>query len=294
MTSEAMPEPWTEAIADAIRTATGENFAAQSATPCGGGCINEAWLLHGSTRDVFVKLNRASAKSMFAAEALGLNALAKAAALRVPRPIAQGEANGQAFLALEALRFGPAPDQGEGMGEALAALHRVEGPSFGWPGDNFIGSAPQHNDWLDDWPAFFRERRLRPQFTQAARLGSPVRGADTLLEAVDELLAGHTPRPSLLHGDLWSGNAAHDERGWPAVFDPACYYGDRETDLAFTRMFGGFGPGFYAAYEAAWPLPPAHERRAHLYNLYHLVNHANLFGGGYQSQAENVIRDLLC
>lgn len=288
-----MPETWQQAVGEAIAEATGDYFAIQSETPCGGGCINEAYLLHGDTKSYFVKLNDRSAAAMFAAEFRALETITSANAIRAPHPIALGQFAGRAFLVLEAIEFGAAPADWSAMGEQLATLHRKVSDRFGWPEGNYIGSSPQCNAWADDWATFFREQRLRPQLEMAKRRGSPIRGADNLLAAVDDLLADHHPEPSLLHGDLWGGNAGHDASGSPVIYDPASYYGDRETDLAFTEMFGGFPPSFYAAYDRAWPRAAGFEQRKALYNLYHVINHANLFGGGYQSQAESVIRQLL-
>jgi protein-ribulosamine 3-kinase len=157
----------------------------------------------------------------------------------------------------------------------LASLHRQTGPRFGWHRDNYIGLAPQINGWRDDWAEFFIECRLRPQFERAGLKG----------EFFEKLLRNHRPQPSLLHGDLWSGNAGFIAEG-PVVFDPAVYYGDREADLAMTELFGGFPDEFYAAYDAAWPRERGYESRKHLYNLYHLLNHLNLFGSGYLAQVE--------
>ncbi len=182
------------------------------------------------------------------------------------------------------------------MGEALARLHAATGTAFGLDRDNAIGAAPQPNAPSDDWVAFFRERRLGYQLGLAARnghLGAIQERGQRLLEALPAFFAGHRPQPSLLHGDLWGGNRAMLADGTPVVFDPAVYYGDREADLAMTRLFGGFGPRFYSAYQAAWPVDAAAAARSDLYNLYHVLNHLNIFGGGYRAQAEALIARLL-
>jgi fructosamine-3-kinase len=211
--------------------------------------------------------------------------------------IARGATQDDAFLALEWIERGSADERTERrLGEGLALLHRVTAARFGFANDNFIGATPQPNDWDSDWARFFAERRLRPQLALAARngLGRPLEQAgERLLAAVPALLAGHTPAPSLLHGDLWGGNWFADETGRPVVFDPAVYYGDAEADLAMSRLFGGFGAEFYRAYAAAAPLTAGAERRTELYNLYHVLNHANLFGGGYAAQAHESIARLL-
>ncbi|MGC1729012.1 MAG: fructosamine kinase family protein, partial [Steroidobacteraceae bacterium] len=181
------------------------------------------------------------------------------------------------------------------FGEQLAALHRVTADRFGWSRDNTIGSTPQTNTPCGDWTEFFRERRLRPQLALAASRGYAKLEpwGERLLESVPQLLGGHRPQPSLLHGDLWAGNWLALTTGEPAILDPAVYYGDREADLAMTRLFGGFGAAFYRAYEAAAPLPHGASVRCELYNLYHVLNHTNLFGGGYAAQACAMMQRLL-
>jgi fructosamine-3-kinase len=235
--------------------------------------------------------------AVLAAEAEGLEALAAAAAVRVPRVLARGSVGRGAFLALEWIESRPAGREAERrLGERLAAQHRVTAATFGFATDNFIGRTSQPNGRLAEWAEFFRERRLRPQLALAAQNGFAdllERAGARLLESVDALLAGHRPQASLLHGDLWSGNWLADPQQEPVIFDPAVYYGDREADLAMTRLFGGFGRAFYEAYEAAAPPSAGSAVRAELYNLYHVLNHANLFGGGYARQARASIDRLL-
>jgi len=230
-----------------------------------------------------------------------LQALAEADALRVPAVLAVGHAEGHALLALEWLDLGTATDHDGALqaqlGERLAMQHRVTAPRFGWHRDNTIGATPQPNAWNDDWVRFFRERRLGFQLDLAAANGLEPRvverGRD-LGERCGAFFSSHRPVPSLLHGDLWGGNwGVVSGVREPAIFDPAVYYGDRETDIAMTRLFGGFGPRFYAAYQAAWPLDQAAGTRRTLYNLYHVLNHFNLFGGGYGRQAAGMIDRLL-
>jgi fructosamine-3-kinase len=165
--------------------------------------------------------------------------------------------------------------------------------AFGWARDNFIGSSPQHNGWVDEWPRFFAERRLRPQLEALARRGDRLRHAESIPTRAEALLESHRPDPCLVHGDLWSGNAALASDGRGVLIDPAVHRADREVDLAMARLFGGFPSAFYDGYQREWPLPAGHHRRVDLYNLYHLLNHANLFGGGYLAQAQAVIDDLL-
>lgn len=262
-----------------------------------GGSICACYLWRAGERELFVKIAPASSLDMFEAEADGLRELAGAAAVRVPQVLAVGTAGPSAYLALEWIETGPADEATEAaLGQQLARLHRKTAQRHGWWRDNYIGRTPQVNGWMDDWTAFFRERRLRYQLDLAVRNGYgaqlEARG-ERLLEVLGALLAGHRPVASLLHGDLWGGNWLAGSGGQPVIFDPAVYYGDRETDLAMTHLFGGFGRRFYRAYMEAWPLPEGHELRREIYNLYHVLNHANLFGGGYVQQARRMIDRLL-
>jgi protein-ribulosamine 3-kinase len=203
-------------------------------------------------------------------------------------------AEGRAWLVLEYLPLG-SRGSGADLGRRLAAMHRHTAPSYGWTRDNTIGSTPQDNTRMDDWIGFFRERRLRPQYDLAARHGAPCRVMDKgerLMAGLAGLFGGHRPAASLLHGDLWGGNHGYSA-GEPVIFDPAVYYGDREADLAMTELFGGYPADFYAAYREAWPLDPGYALRKTLYNLYHVLNHYNLFGGGYLGQAEHMTERLL-
>jgi protein-ribulosamine 3-kinase len=249
----------------------------------------EAWL--------FVKVADEAGVAGLQAEAAGLQQLAAAQAVRIPRVLARGAAGRGAFLALEWIESRPAGRAAEHrLGEQLAAQHRLTAARFGFGEDNFIGRTRQPNGWMEDWAGFFRERRLRPQLALAVQNGFAdllEKPGARLLESVGGLLAGHRPQASLLHGDLWAGNWLADEREEPVIFDPAVYWGDREADLAMTRLFGGFGRAFYDAYHTEAPLPAGHAVRAQLYNLYHVLNHANLFGGGYARQARASIDRLL-
>jgi len=285
------------AIARELSSLTGVRCASAPLHRVGGGSINACYRWPAADGALFVKVAASSARPAFAAEAAGLAELAKARALRVPRVLASGCVDQAAFLALEWIETGPADSACEQqLGEGLAALHAVTAPRFGFCADNTIGRTPQANGWSDDWAEFFRERRLRPQLALAARQGFAAVLAEPgarLLESLPQLLAGHRPAPSLLHGDLWGGNWLAAASSEPVIFDPAVYYGDRETDLAMTRLFGGFGESFYRAYEAAAPTAPGARLRVELYNLYHVLNHANLFGGGYARQARAMMAGLL-
>ena len=267
-----------------------------TARPVGGGDISAAWQLDTGNDGVFLKTGPVAAIDMFAAEAEGLAEIALANALRVPEVLAIGKTSDTAFLALEWLPFErPGKACEKRLGQRLADMHRTTSDRFGWHRDNTIGLTPQHNRWSTDWVAFFRERRLGYQLKLATTNGYTGQLQEQglrLLERLPSLFENYRPLPSLLHGDLWGGNWA-SSGGEPVIFDPAVYYGDRETDLAMTRLFGGFGHAFYEAYEAAWPLEPGSARRQALYQLYHVLNHLNLFGGGYYSRALALIRALL-
>jgi fructosamine-3-kinase len=269
--------------------------------PVGGGCIHHAFALTGKdatgAHRYFAKTNEADRAPMFAAEAGGLRALRDAGALAVPRVVALGADDESAWLVLEWLELAALEARSAArLGAALAAQHRVARPRFGWESDNFIGASAQANGWSDDWLDFWRERRLHAQLRLAARNRLPSRMIDRgerLMADCEAFFSGYVPARSLLHGDLWGGNAAATAGGNPVVFDPAVYVGDREADLAMTELFGGFPKDFHSAYRAAWALDDGYRVRRDFYNLYHVLNHANLFAGGYVAQAERSIERLL-
>jgi protein-ribulosamine 3-kinase len=309
-------DPIAAAVARSIGDATGTPQAAFSLEPVGGGCIHRAFKLTTDAADGkhawFVKTNDADKAPMFEAEARGLAALGRAGSIRVPvvvvgprfhgddggsGDVASGDDEEKASLVLEWLDLVPLDAvSGAKLGEALAAQHRRPQPKFGWARDNFIGSTPQSNALADDWLAFWRTHRLQMQLRYAAHNRLPSKMIDRgerLLADAEILFRGYTPEKSLLHGDLWGGNAAALADGTPAVFDPAVYVGDREADLAMTELFGGFPKGFHSAYRNAWPLSDGYSVRKDFYNVYHVLNHANLFGGDYVRQAERLIEKVL-
>ncbi|HEX6136996.1 MAG TPA: fructosamine kinase family protein [Casimicrobiaceae bacterium] len=289
---------------DALRRAIERAVA-----PAGAGqwrCVGatgwgDAWLLTTAGARHFVKTAAGRHADMLACEADGLRALAHTRTVRVPAVIAAGTEGTSAYIALEWLQMRGAAG-GAALGRLLARLHRAAAPRgprgerFGWHRDNWIGGTPQSNAWHDDWGAFFGARRLAPQLALARDNGfdgALQRDGERVLAALPALLRAHAPAPSLLHGDLWSGNAATLADGDSAVFDPAVHVGDREADLAMTELFGGFGRDFRRAYEEAWPLDAGYPLRRDLYNLYHLLNHLNLFGATYLGRAEQTLRRLL-
>ena len=281
------------ALQASISDAAG-SFRIERTTPVAGGCIHRCFILEGGGRRYFAKTNDRSALDSFAAEADGLAALAAAGA-RVPAPLCRGQADEHAFLVLEHLELRGNGDYAA-LGRSLAAVHSVHGEAFGWHRDNYIGRTTQLNRRSPSWSDFWREARLEPQLELARKnsLGRDLVGkGERLAEALPRLLSQHAPAASLLHGDLWSGNAGFLADGAPVLFDPAVYWGDRETDLAMTELFGGFPRAFYSAYAEAGPLAQGYAVRKTLYNLYHVLNHANLFGGGFAAQAERMIERLL-
>lgn len=276
------------AVESAVREALGSAWRLRAADRIGGGSIADAWRLDTAGGPLFLKAGAAA--HPFDAEAQALEEIAAAHAVRVPRPIASGVAATQGFLVLEWIDLHDSGDW-TAAGAAVAALHGATHEAYGWHRDNTIGATPQFNARTTDWATFYRERRLRPQFRFARERGLHALAAleDAACRASDALLAGEAPPASLLHGDLWRGNLAFDAAGRAVLFDPATYHGDAETDLAMARLFGGFPASFFAAYDAARAPRPGRSERLTLYQLYHVLNHANLFGGGYIAQARSLI-----
>lgn len=268
-----------------------------SASRVGGGSINQAYRVESNSGPVFLKINQAEKLDMFEAEVDGLAALRDADAVTVPDVLGWGVVHGASYLALEWLDMTSSSAASErALGAALARQHGVTSEQFGWRRDNFIGSTPQRNRESGDWVTFYCDERLGYQLElgMANGLPSAMQGSmNDLLNGLEKLFGAEPIVPSLLHGDLWSGNWGATADGGACIFDPAVYYGDREADLAMTRLFGGFGPDFYSAYEAEWPLADGWQTRVGLYNLYHLLNHFNLFGSGYLGQIEATLDRLV-
>jgi protein-ribulosamine 3-kinase len=285
-----------ESIEQGIAAATGKPFQVEKTHTIAGGCINEALCLEGAGQRYFLKHNCAQQLPMFEAEAAGLEEILRSASITAPRPVASGTAAGRSWLALEYVRFGPtANNTSTLLGEQLAAMHRHSADQFGWQRDNTIGATPQPNPQSGDWVRFLAEQRLGFQLSLARDNGAGSHLLDQgerLVERLPRFFDSYTPCPSLLHGDLWGGNWSTDESGNPVIFDPAVYYGDREADLAMTELFGGFDDRFYQSYRSSWDIDPGYATRKVLYNLYHILNHFNLFGGGYAQQAEDMIDQL--
>jgi fructosamine-3-kinase len=266
--------------------------------PLSGGDINQAYRVTlGDGRVVFVKANPRLPASVFDAEARGLAWLREANALRVPEVIAIASDGDQpAFLVLEMLESAERRrDFDDALGRGLAKLHRAAPNGFGLAYDNAIGALPQDNTPSPDWASFYRDRRLAPQLERAVRSGlldaATERAFESVFSRLDEL-SGPKEAPARLHGDLWSGNLHAGPEGQPCLIDPACYGGHREMDLAMMRLFGGFGARTFAAYDETFPLCPGHEKRVPLYQLYPLLVHVNLFGGGYVGSLERALQKL--
>ncbi len=275
------------AVSEALAKTLGEG--ARQAQWCAlGGSFSRNFRLGWGGERVFLKLAPAA---VLEAEADGLYALAQCKSLRVPRVLVCAEAGGQGILALEWLALSDTGNETR-LGEAIAALHAFTYPRYGWSRDNFLGATPQTNGWDDDWPHFFATRRLAPQLANAAAKGAP-----DLAEAAAPILAQvadffpQAPPKALLHGDLWAGNKGY-VAGQPAAFDPAVHVGDPECDLAMAALFGGFSQNFYAAHAALHPPRPGWAERRVLYQLYHVLNHFQLFGGGYAREARAMIEHL--
>jgi fructosamine-3-kinase len=263
--------------------------------PVFGGDINQAARVSlADGRAVFVKWNRSASGDFFAAEAHGLRTLAAAGAVRVPEVYAVGK--NPPFLAMEWIdteRGYASDDFAEALGRQMALLHQTTAGQHGLDADNYIGSLPQSNTPSASWVAFFRDRRIGAQMDIARQRGRLPKEREALLTRLqswlDVFLDDQVIRPSLLHGDLWSGNYMITRDGQPVVIDPAAYYGHREVDLAMTELFGGFPSRFYAAYHEVYPLE-GYEQRRELYQLYPLLVHMNLFGGGYAARVDAIAR----
>jgi len=273
-------------IPEAVQEWLVEHSAGQviDGRPLGGGCINYCQRIKTASGQIyFLKTNSQSPAEMFAREAEGLAALKVRDGPRLPTPYLAGPD----FLLLEYLAPGERlPDFWSIFGQELTALHLVISPRFGFDHDNFIGSTPQPNGWKENGFEFFAEQRLLFQARLANRRGLLSSREVSRVERLGDRLGELIPRQpaSLIHGDLWSGNLISDEHGLPALIDPAVYYGWAEAELAMTALFGAFPLSFYHAYELARPLEKGYRERFPIYNLYHLINHLNLFGEGYLAQ----------
>ena len=288
-------------IEHGISLSMDEEFKLTQHFEIGGGDINLAYRIEGfygeRPASFFVKMNHKNRLPMFEAEAAGLQEIEKTKAIRVPQVICCGIESSQSYLVLELLSLSSGgANSAKQLGQQVAALHKNTSQSFGWSQNNTIGSTEQINTSTNDWITFWREQRLGFQLRLAKQNGagsSLYEKGEKLLNNLEGLFVDYEPEASLLHGDLWSGNYGYLKEGIPVIFDPAVYYGDREADIAMTELFGGFPSAFYVAYNETWPLDKGYQQRKTLYNLYHILNHYNLFAGGYAMQAERMIEQLL-
>ena len=286
-----------QGIEETIEQETQTSFRVISVEGIGGGGINTAYRLQGENVAYFVKLNKPQLLPMFEAELEGLNEMSSGDLVRVPKGITSGTTTEHSFLVLEYIELTSGNRESDRtLGRQLAQVHLLQQPYFGWHRDNTIGRTPQQNDTSTNWIEFWRKRRLGYQLQLAKQNGYSMhlqKLGKKLIAELESFFVSYQPDPALLHGDLWGGNIAVDRQGQPVIFDPACYYGDREADLAMTELFGGFSADFYAAYNEVSPLDPGYAVRKNLYNLYHILNHLNLFGSGYAIQAERMMQALL-
>ncbi len=282
-------------ILNSIAESSRKSLLLKSINPVSGGCINQCFKILGvDSSCFFLKKNSKSFLPFFKAEAHALKEINATSTIQVPNVITYGESDTSSFLVLEFLIEGSSTRKGQyRLGEQLAEMHRSPKEYFGWEIDNCIGATPQPNPFSIDWISFYRDYRLLHQFNLAEKKGCIFEGKSELLDNLETFFLGYSPYPSLLHGDLWGGNTGYTQTEEPFIFDPATYYGDRETDLAFTYMFGGFDDSFYQGYENTYPLKQGFQTRKILYNLYHELNHFNLFSGGYANSAQSSINQLL-
>jgi fructosamine-3-kinase len=258
----------------------------------GGGCIHNAVKVHSSQGDFFLKYNHRKDSDMFEKEYMGLQVLQEADSLYIPDPIGFGIQENYSFLVMEYIESAPQkPDFWEKFGYDLARLHLHHHDHFGFGHDNYIGRLPQKNKYYENWIDFFIEMRLEEQLKLSIDQGR----TDTSFSRRFQKFLGRLPgllqeeSPSLIHGDLWSGNFMVGTDGYAVLIDPAVYYGHREIELSFSRMFGGFDRQFYKSYEETFPLEPGFEERVDIYNVYPYLVHLNLFGDSYLGGIERVL-----
>jgi protein-ribulosamine 3-kinase len=301
-----MPKINWPALISAIQQTTPKLHALShltSVTPLSGGDTHGGYRLHTPERDFFLKVTPVQDLAILSAEAHNLKALQESQTVTCPTVFSVGSTSlqeGQTSTSVSwlLLDFLPLQPHGDAMqaGQDLAHLHHTHAERFGWFEDNFIGKTPQLNAWHNDWATFYREHRLKPQIQWAKQNGLPQSTLDLanqLLPTLERFFQDYQPIASLLHGDLWSGNLSYLPDGTPVFYDPASYYGDRETDLAMTELFGGFPDEFYQGYHHVFPLDVDYPQRKPLYQLYHVLNHFNLFGGSYGRQTHRLLQQLL-
>ena len=286
--------PWAEICKELSKT-VGGTVVTQSLKPLGGGGRCQAVCVSNGERNVMLKVSSQGRSGMFEAEAAGLEELSRANAIRVPVVYGLGKSDSWEWIAMEYISMTPPTPRGQQrLGEGLARLHRRKRDRFGWDRDNTIGLTPQRNSFHASWVGFLKEERLAYQFELAARQGMVFDGHTELLDQVEHFFSDYNPQPSLLHGDLWSGNVGFAREGEePIIYDPAVYFGDREAEFGIIEMFGGFSRRFFAAYQSEYPLEEGFEKRRDLYLLYHQLNHFNLFGSSYVPAVQSTLQRLI-
>ncbi len=281
-------------IEKAIVEATNKPFIIKEKQRVTGGDINTAFLLSDQDSSYFIKLNEKQHSALFEAESYSLNQISQQTDLRCPEVICSGQTMDKSFLVLEALSFiTPNDDDWKSLGKAIAKMHKdTQHGQYGWQDDNYIGLNLQANKWSSNWSTFFAEQRIGWQLQLLNEKSISLGNIEHITTVCHDALLHHHVTPCLVHGDLWQGNVGFTTDG-PCVFDPACYYGDREADIAMTELFGHFPAPFYQGYQEDYPLPKHYEERKQVYNLYHMLNHANLFGGVYIEQSKAILQRLL-
>tara|TARA_B100000579_G_scaffold380308_1_gene348162 strand:+ start:214 stop:1101 length:888 start_codon:yes stop_codon:yes gene_type:complete len=275
-----------------------KNSLIEKIIPVGGGCIHKSWCIHFQNgRKVFAKSNHKDNINMFKFEReclLDLKRFSNESYICIPKPLDLITYQNLSVLLLEWIDI--CQSQQNLLGKGLALLHKssteASQTKFGWGKKGFIGSNTQKRGWEINWGEFFVNYRLRPQLKKAEGWGIRVDNYEDVLVYLSSYLNDHHPMITLVHGDLWSGNCGTTKNGIGTLFDPASYWGDREVDISMTQLFGGFKKEFYEGYEEIWPLDKSFKDRTEIYNLYHLINHANMFGGSYKENALKILRDI--
>ena len=275
-----------------------KNSLIEKIIPVGGGCIHKAWCIHFQNGEkIFAKSNHIDNINMFKYEReclLVLKRFANESYICIPKPIELISFQNISILLLEWIDL--KQSQQNVLGKGLALLHKSSteenNKNFGWEEEGFIGSNSQIRGWDSNWGKFFVNYRLRPQLLEASKWGVRVEDYEDVLIYLSSYLNNHHPSVSLVHGDLWSGNCGSTKNGLGSLYDPASYWGDREVDISMTKLFGGFNEEFYKGYEEIWPLDEFSKDRTEIYNLYHLLNHANIFGGSYKENSLQVLKSL--
>ena len=280
-------------ISEQISSQIETDFICDDIREIRSGDTHHAYRISDGRRRFFVKTNLAQHLELFESESESLQHLGLLEGFKIPKTVCLGIVGEHSFLVLEFLKL----TEGNSatwhqLGQQLALMHQNQTQAmYGWQSDNFIGSTPQPNQWHKKWAQFFAEQRIGFMLQLLAEKGHELVNIDAAVDTVVRLLAGHNPTPSMLHGDLWSGNVGFvGDR--PSLFDPAIYFGDRETDLAMTELFNRFPNAFYQGYETQWPLDDEYQYRKPIYQLYHVLNHALLFGGNYLESATTLLNNL--